>query len=55
MSGSANAVRSGQRMERYSRDATTYRSHSEGAFLDIFAAELGKIYLAGESEPVPQR
>ena len=53
MSGSSNAVRSGQRMERYSRDVATYRSHSEGAFLDIFAAELGKVYLARESEPVP--
>jgi 3-hydroxy-9,10-secoandrosta-1,3,5(10)-triene-9,17-dione monooxygenase len=45
MSGSANAARDGQRMQRYSRDAATYRSHSEGAYLDIFAAELGKVYL----------
>jgi 3-hydroxy-9,10-secoandrosta-1,3,5(10)-triene-9,17-dione monooxygenase len=46
MSGSANAARDGQRMQRYSRDAATYRSHSEGAYLDIFATELGKVYLA---------
>jgi len=48
MSGSANAARDGTRMQRYSRDAATYRSHSEGAYLDIFAAELGKAYLARE-------
>jgi 3-hydroxy-9,10-secoandrosta-1,3,5(10)-triene-9,17-dione monooxygenase len=48
MSGSANAARDGERMQRYSRDAATYRSHSEGAYLDIFAAELGKVYLSRE-------
>ncbi|WIY52977.1 acyl-CoA dehydrogenase family protein [Devosia sp. YIM 151766] len=47
MSGSSNAVRNGRRMERYLRDASVYRSHAQGSFVEIMATELAKVHLAG--------
>jgi 3-hydroxy-9,10-secoandrosta-1,3,5(10)-triene-9,17-dione monooxygenase len=40
MSGSSNAVRDGRRMQRYLRDALVYRSHQQGASIDMMAAQL---------------
>jgi 3-hydroxy-9,10-secoandrosta-1,3,5(10)-triene-9,17-dione monooxygenase len=45
MSGSSHAVRAGQRMERYMRDALVYRSHQQGANVDIMATRLGQTRL----------
>lgn len=42
MSGSSHAIRAGQRMERYMRDALVYRSHQQGANVDIMAGVLGQ-------------
>lgn len=40
MSGSSNAVRDGRRMQRYLRDALVYRSHQQGASIDMMAVQL---------------
>jgi 3-hydroxy-9,10-secoandrosta-1,3,5(10)-triene-9,17-dione monooxygenase len=40
MSGSSNAVRDGRRMQRYLRDALVYRSHQQGASIDMMATQL---------------
>ena len=45
MSGSSHAVREGQRMERYMRDALVYRSHQQGAAVDMMATRLGQTRL----------
>jgi 3-hydroxy-9,10-secoandrosta-1,3,5(10)-triene-9,17-dione monooxygenase len=42
MSGSSHAVREGQRMERYMRDALVYRSHQQGANVEMMATRLGQ-------------
>jgi 3-hydroxy-9,10-secoandrosta-1,3,5(10)-triene-9,17-dione monooxygenase len=41
MSGSSHAVRAGQRMERYMRDALVYRSHQQGYAVEMMATRLG--------------
>lgn len=40
MSGSSNAVRDGKKMQRYLRDALVYRSHQQGASIDMMATQL---------------
>ena len=45
MSGSSNAVR-GRRMERYLRDALVYRSHQQGASVEMMATKLARAQLA---------
>ena len=45
MSGSSNAARSGRRMERYLRDALVYRSHQQGASIEMMATKLAQTYL----------
>jgi 3-hydroxy-9,10-secoandrosta-1,3,5(10)-triene-9,17-dione monooxygenase len=45
MSGSSNAVR-GRRMERYLRDALVYRSHQQGASVEMMATKLARAKLA---------
>jgi 3-hydroxy-9,10-secoandrosta-1,3,5(10)-triene-9,17-dione monooxygenase len=40
MSGSSNAVRDGRRMQRYLRDALVYRSHQQGASIDMMATQV---------------
>jgi 3-hydroxy-9,10-secoandrosta-1,3,5(10)-triene-9,17-dione monooxygenase len=47
MSGSSNAVREGRRMERYMRDALVYRSHQQGAAVEMMATILAQARLAG--------
>jgi 3-hydroxy-9,10-secoandrosta-1,3,5(10)-triene-9,17-dione monooxygenase len=42
MSGSSHAVREGQRMERYMRDALVYRSHQQGANIEMMATVFGR-------------
>ena len=46
MSGSSNAIRSGRRMERYLRDALVYRSHQQGASIEMMATMLAQTHLA---------
>ena len=48
MSGSSNAVRDGRRMQRYLRDALVYRSHQQGASIDMMAAQLAVARLHAE-------
>jgi 3-hydroxy-9,10-secoandrosta-1,3,5(10)-triene-9,17-dione monooxygenase len=45
MSGSSHAVREGQRRERYMRDALVYRSHQQGANVEMMARRLGETRL----------
>jgi 3-hydroxy-9,10-secoandrosta-1,3,5(10)-triene-9,17-dione monooxygenase len=45
MSGSSHAVREGRRMERYMRDALVYRSHQQGASVEMMATRLGQTRL----------
>jgi 3-hydroxy-9,10-secoandrosta-1,3,5(10)-triene-9,17-dione monooxygenase len=45
MSGSSNAIREGRRMERYLRDALTYRSHQQGASVEMMATLLAQAQL----------
>jgi 3-hydroxy-9,10-secoandrosta-1,3,5(10)-triene-9,17-dione monooxygenase len=45
MSGSSHAVREGQHMERYMRDALVYRSHQQGAAVEMMATRLGQTRL----------
>jgi 3-hydroxy-9,10-secoandrosta-1,3,5(10)-triene-9,17-dione monooxygenase len=45
MSGSSNAVREGRRMERYMRDALVYRSHQQGAAVEMMATLLAQARL----------
>jgi hypothetical protein len=45
MSGSSNAVREGRRMERYMRDALVYRSHQQGAAVEMMATMLAQARL----------
>jgi 3-hydroxy-9,10-secoandrosta-1,3,5(10)-triene-9,17-dione monooxygenase len=45
MSGSSNAVRKGRRMERYLRDALVYRSHQQGASVEMMATLLARAQL----------
>jgi 3-hydroxy-9,10-secoandrosta-1,3,5(10)-triene-9,17-dione monooxygenase len=47
MSGSSNAVREGRRMERYMRDALVYRSHQQGASVEMMATLLAQARLEG--------
>lgn len=49
MSGSSNSARNGQRMERYLRDASVFRGHQQGSFVDIMAVELGRVRLGQPS------
>lgn len=42
MSGSSNAVRDGARMQRYLRDALVYRSHQQGASIEMMATLLAQ-------------
>lgn len=49
MSGSSNAVRDGRRMQRYLRDALVYRSHQQGASIDMMATILAVTTLQSKS------
>lgn len=49
MSGSSNAVRDGRRMQRYLRDALVYRSHQQGASIDMMATMLAVTTLQSKS------
>jgi 3-hydroxy-9,10-secoandrosta-1,3,5(10)-triene-9,17-dione monooxygenase len=49
MSGSSNAVRKGKRMERYLRDALVYRSHQQGASVEMMATMLARARLDRDS------
>lgn len=49
MSGSSNAVRDGRRMQRYLRDALVYRSHQQGASIDMMATKLAVALLQAQS------
>jgi 3-hydroxy-9,10-secoandrosta-1,3,5(10)-triene-9,17-dione monooxygenase len=50
MSGSSNVIRDGRRMGRYLRDALVYRSHQQGASVEMMATKLGRAHLDDQEE-----
>jgi 3-hydroxy-9,10-secoandrosta-1,3,5(10)-triene-9,17-dione monooxygenase len=50
MSGSSNAARNGRRMERYLRDALVYRSHQQGASIEMMATKLAQAHLRNSEQ-----
>lgn len=42
MAGSSNSARDGRRMQRYLRDALVYRSHQQGAMVEVMATKFAQ-------------